>query len=464
MRDFTPRPYQIPIAQHIIRTPRCAVWADMGMGKTSAVLYALSVLDLVKPHKTLILAPLRVARSVWPQEVAKWAEFAHMRVQPILGDAGDRLAALREDADIYTINYDNLTWLAENIKGPWPYDVIVADESTRLKGYRTRQGGKRARALADKAFTRQGARFITLTGTPAPNGLQDLWGQYFFLDKGLALGRSFAAFSSRWFMRDPRGGIYGRLIPQAHARGEIEQRIRRLTISVRAEDWFKDLQNPVVRNIVVDMPEKAKKIYADFAREMYAELEAGPIEALSAAAKTIKCLQLSNGAAYIDASGQYEETHKEKLYALESVIEEAAGMPVLVAYHFKSDLARLKKHFPAGKELDKKQKTLDEWNDGRIPVLFAHPGSAGHGLNLQDGGNIIVFFGHWWDLEQRQQIIERIGPVRQLQAGHNRLVHIYNIVSRGTVDTVVLRRHETKKEIQDLLIESRRQKPEDNDD
>jgi SNF2 family DNA or RNA helicase len=178
------------------------------------------------------------------------------------------------------------------------------------------------------------------------------------------------------------------------------------------------------------------------------------VEAFSAASRTIKCLQLANGAAYVDDDGRWVDVHDAKLQALESVIEEAAGMPVLVAYHFKSDLARLQRAFPKGRVLDTESQTITDWNSGRIPVLFAHPASAGHGLNLQDGGNILVFFGHWWSLEEHQQIIERIGPTRQAQAGHNRAVFIHHIVAIDTVDELVLKRLETKREVQDLLLEA----------
>jgi SNF2 family DNA or RNA helicase len=187
---------------------------------------------------------------------------------------------------------------------------------------------------------------------------------------------------------------------------------------------------------------------------MFTELDSGhELEAFNAAARTIKCLQIANGAAYVDGgNSEWQEVHDQKLQALEEIVEEAAGAPVLVAYHFKSDLARLKKHFKQGRELDKNPKTLADWNAGKIPLMFAHPQSAGHGLNLQDGGNILVFFAHWWNLEERLQIIERIGPTRQLQAGHDRPVFIHNIIARKTVDELVIERVNTKREVQDILM------------
>jgi len=204
----------------------------------------------------------------------------------------------------------------------------------------------------------------------------------------------------------------------------------------------------------VDLPPKARKHYKEMEDAMYTELEGIELEAFNAAAKTVKCLQLAAGAAYTDDTGKWKETHKVKLEALESIIEEAAGMPVLVAYNFKSDLARLLKAFPQGRHLDKNPATIVDWNAGRIPVLFAHPASAGHGLNLQDGGNILVFFSPNWNLEEHLQIIERIGPTRQLQAGYDRPVFIHRIIARNTVDELVLERLTTKRRVQDVLLDS----------
>ena len=187
---------------------------------------------------------------------------------------------------------------------------------------------------------------------------------------------------------------------------------------------------------------------------MFAEIEGHDVEAFNAAARTIKCLQLANGAAYVDEAGNWKEVHDEKTQALESIVSEAQGAPVLVAYHFKSDLARLQRAFPQGRVLDTDPETLREWNRGRVPVLFAHPASAGHGLNLQDGGNILVYYGHWWNLEERMQILERIGPTRQAQAGHNRPVFVHNIIARDTVDEDVIARVDSKREVQEILLDA----------
>ena len=444
---------------HAISNPRCALWAGMGMGKTSSTLAVCDALLLAGlARRPLILAPLRVARSTWPGEAEKWAEFSHLRVQPIIGSAEERRAALQASADIFTINYDNLVWLVETLGEHWPFDMVVADESTRLKNFRIKQGGKRTQALSNVAHSKV-KRWINLTGTPAPNGLNDLWGQTWFLDGGYRLGRSYSDFENRWFgyqrAKDAVNAhkTFVKRVVFPHSQTEIQDRLRDICLTLDPKDWF-DLNDPIVRTVEVELPAKARKHYRDMEREMFTHLEGHDIEAFAAAAKTIKCLQMANGAAYVGESNtEWVVTHDEKIEALKSVVEEASGAPVLVAYHFRSDLARLQAAFPEARALDSSPKTIDDWNAGQIPVLLAHPASAGHGLNLQDGGNILVYFGHWWNLEERQQILERIGPMRQKQAGHERPVFVYNIVAHDTVDEVVIDRMQSKREVQDLLLE-----------
>lgn len=459
-QSFNPREYQHAIVEHQLDQPRCAIWAGMGMGKSVSTLTALDLLELTEPGPTLVLAPLRVAESTWPDEAAKWAHLRHVEVSAVVGTCKERCAALRRPASIYTTNYENLTWLVEYYGTKWPFRKVVADESTKLKSFRLRQGGKRAQSLARIAHCKVD-RFIELTGTPSPNGLQDLWGQAWFLDKGQRLGCSFKAFESRWFQCVQVGADRHavQLRPLPHAQAEIEERMRDLCLSLDARDYF-DIAEPIVNTIRVELPAKARNLYRDMEREMFLALDCGAeVEAFHAASKTIKCLQLANGAIYTDDTcNAFAEIHDLKLQALEDVIEEAAGMPVLVAYHFKSDLARLQRAFPQGRPLDKDPNTIRDWNAGKIPILFAHPASAGHGLNLQDGGNILVFFGHWWNLEEYQQIIERIGPTRQRQAGHDRPVFIHHIVAADTVDELVMARRDSKREVQDLLLDAMKRK------
>jgi SNF2 family DNA or RNA helicase len=454
-RPFVPHEYQKHIINHILAHDRCAVWAGMGLGKTSSTLTAIDALRFVEDGPILVLAPARVCQTTWPEETQKWAHTQHIKVAPVTGPMKDRLMAVAGKADVFACNYENLPWLVEHWGDRWPYKTVIADESTKLKSFRLRQGGKRAQAFARVAHTKV-KRFVELTGTPSPNGLMDLWGQVWFIDRGQRLGRTFDAFKQRWFRPHPSGFGY---IPLAHAQAEIQAALADVCLSIEAKDWF-DLKQPIVNNIVVELPSRARQAYEELEAQMFTELDSGhELEAFNAAARTIKCLQLASGAAYVgEGNKEWQDIHDQKLLALEEVIEESGGEPVLVAYHFKSDLARLKKHFPKGRELDKNPKTLTAWNKGEIPILFAHPQSAGHGLNLQDGGRTLVFFSHWWNLEERLQIIERIGPTRQLQAGHNRAMFIHNLIARDTVDEMVIERVETKREVQDILMAAMKRK------
>lgn len=452
---FKPRDYQQAIIQFIADHERCNVWSGMGTGKSVSILTALQGLALVDdPFPALVLAPLRVATSTWPGEVEKWAHLEGLRIRSATGSEAERSHLVHaKNTDVVTINYDKLPWLVDHLGPLWPFRTVIADEATRLKSFRLKQGGVRAQALGKVAHKRV-RRWVNLTGTPAPNGLRDLWGQQWFIDEGQRLGRTFGAFENRWFAtkRRPGQAFGGEVVPQAHAQEQIEQALADCTITVRAQDYL-DLP-PLIENVIeVDLPPGARRHYRELEREMFTVLAGGhEVEAFNAAAKTMKCLQAANGALYTDDQGAWKELHDEKLRALESVLEEAGGMPVLVAYHFKSDLARLQHRFPQGRVLDKDPRTIADWNAGKIPVLFAHPASAGHGLNLQDGGNIIVFFGLWWNLEEHEQIIERIGPTRQAQSGYNRPVFVHRIVARGTVDELVLQRLQTKASVQQILL------------
>jgi SNF2 family DNA or RNA helicase len=449
--DFAPRDYQQQAIAHVVAKRRCALFLPMGSGKTGAVLCALDALSLAeRPFPVLVVAPLRVAQSTWPDETQKWDNFKHLRVAPIVGDVRQRKAALNSGADIHTINFENLPWLVETVGATWPWQTVVVDEQTKLKGFRTRQGSTRARALAKVAHAKVD-RWIGLTGTPAPNGLVDLWGPTYFIDKGERLGRSFTAFSERWFTTDWTG--YG-LTPLPHAQREVEAALADVCLTVTGLP----VDEPVVNTIRVDLPAKARQIYRGMEKEFYAILSATTeVEAFNAAVKSQKLLQLACGFIY-DDDRKPHYVHDAKLDALDSVIEEAAGAPVLVAYHFRADLERLRRAYPKARELDSDPGTIRDWNAGKIPVLFAHPASAGHGLNLQDGGNILVFYSVDWNLEHHDQIIERIGPMRQKQAGHDRPVFLHYLLAGDTIDEVVVDRLRNKREIQAVLMEAMRRK------
>lgn len=428
---------------------------------TSSVLtYIDQQLIMGDERPKLVIAPLLVAKTTWEDEAMKWDHLRGVRVVPIIGTELERRRAIATKAEVYTTNYENLPWLVEYWGDRWPYETIIADESTKLKNFRTRQGGKRSQALSKVAHSKV-KNFIELTGTPAPNGLNDLWGQVWMLDAGKRLGRTYTAFQDRWF-KIPSYGDNRTPKPFDHTEKEIHAALKDICLTVNAADWV-DLKEPIVTNKYVQLPNRAMELYKQMEDEFFIELEGHGVEAANAAIKSGKLLQLAGGAVYVDPLTEsdedpraihFKEVHDAKIQALESIVNEACGMPVLVATNFKSDAVRLIKAFPKGTILTSKNGhvVMPKWNEGKIPIMFAHPASAGHGLSLQDGGNILVFFNLGWNLEHRLQIIERIGPMRQLQAGHNRPVFIYNIVGQNTIDDMVLERMDGKKSVQDVLL------------
>ena len=448
-KEFHPHDYQHEMIDFIQQTKRCALWAGMGTGKTVSTLTALDQLSLVEDvYPVLVLAPKRVAISTWGPESEKWSHLSHLRVSVVVGTAAERKAALRVDADVYTCTYDLLDWLVDEVGGAWPFKTVVADELTRLKSYRTRQGGKRAAALAKVAHTKV-ARFLGLTGTPAANGLTDQWGQAWFIDKGERLGKSFAAFEQRWF----RKGFDGfSLEPFAHSQKEIEAKLADVCLTVTGLPVDEPIRVPVY----VELDRKAREIYKRMERDFFTEIEEKGIDAANAAVKSGKLLQIANGALYTDDEQNWSVVHGHKIEALESIIAEANGAPVLVSYNFKHDLERLLKHFPKGRALDSSTRTIQLWNQGGIPLLFCHPASAAHGLSLQDGGNILARFGLGWSLEEYLQVIERIGPMRQKQSGYDRPVWDYQILAKDTLDEVVADRLVSKRSVQDSLLAAMR--------
>ena len=437
---------------HIAEHPRCAVFAAMGSGKTVATLVALQGINLLDEGAGLIIAPKRVAQTTWPKEVKKW-DGLNLTIIAIKGTPTQRARCLKRKADFYTINYEQLPWLVDHLGDRWPFRTIIADESTKLKGFRLRQGGQRTKALSKVAWRDDIARFILLTGTPTPNGLKDLWGQLWFLDKGERLGKTWDAFTSRWFR--PTWDGYG-IEPFEHSQDQIQERIADLCITVDPRDYI-PIDEVIERDIEVELPPAARLRYAEMEKMMFTELqnELGltEVEALNAASRTNKCLQMANGHAYHGEKGEWIDIHDAKLDALESIREEAGGMPLLVSYQFKADLARMKKRFPDAVTLD--DITVEQFQTGKYPMLLGHPASMGHGVDgLQDGTNILVDYSSGWNLEFDQQIMERIGPVRQMQSGLNRPVYRYRIVATNTVDELVALRRKSKASIQSILLEA----------
>lgn len=458
-RIFTPRGYQDLIESHILEHQRCAIWSFMGSGKTVATYTALDKLYMCgETRPTLVVGPLRVARDTWPNEVRKWQHLSGMSVMPIVGSEAERRMALKHDCNVYTVNFENVEWLVDLFGERWPFRTVVWDESTRLSGFRLRQGTRQARAIGRVAHTKI-KRFVELTGTPAPNGLQKLWGQLWFIDGGQRLGRTFESFKQRWFQKSYDG--FG-LMPLPSAQEQIQDLVRDVCMSVDAKDWF-DLKEPIVNNVYVDLPIKARIKYKEMEADMFTQIEGRDCEAFGAAARTNKCLQLANGAVYVDHDAdsdahprakEWREVHDVKLQALDSIVEETNGATLMVVYEFKSDLARLRKAYPKGVVLGDRDGEM-AFKAGNAPIGFAHASSVGHGVDgFQNVCYTIVFFGHNWNLETFMQIIERIGPVRQLQAGFDRRVLIYHIIACDTVDEDVMARRESKRSVQEILLES----------
>lgn len=467
LREYTPRPFAASVMEHFNDNPRCAFWGKPGVGKTILTLTHLDILHRVwgESAPTLVLAPLRVARDTWATEAGKWRHLRGLDVVPIVGDPDQRRAALRRDAPVYAMNYEQLPWLIDTLGERWPFATVVADEAVRLKGFRVQQGTARAQSLGKVSHTKI-KRFIQLTGTPASNGLKDLWGQMWFLDAGQRLGRSYSAFEARWFAYkrvvdaiSKKPGIVPVILPNAHE--EIHARLADICLTLDPKDWF-DLKEPIVNVIEVEMPASARSKYRDLERELFTMIGDTEVEVFNAAALSNKCLQLANGAMYLDperyGAGVWIEVHDEKLEALQELMDATGDDPLLVSYEFKSDRERILRRWPDALDLAV-EGDLAKAKAGEGKLWVGHPASIGEGIDgLQEHCNQVVFFGQTWRLDLHDQIIERVGPMRQMQAGKDRNVFVHYIVARGTVDQVVVARRDGKRSVQDALMSYMKEK------
>lgn len=464
MQSLKLRPYQDIAVKFLLDNQRAALWAVPGMGKTSTVLTVIEILKLAgsRLFPVLIIAPKAVCDMTWPDEVKKWEQFRDLKLVNIRGTAQQRNNAMHQPADIYCINFENVEWLVEVCGDNWPFRTVVVDEATKLKSFRydgrkkekPESGGKRAAALAKVA--RRAGRLIELTGTPAPNGLKDLWGQVWFLDYGGRLGTSYSAFLQRWFIQE----AYTRqIIPRAGAETEIQQLLSDCTLAFRAEDWF-DIQKPVVSRREVRLPDAALKLYRKMERdffikiqELQAEKRDATVTAQIALALSTKLLQIASGSV-LDDEKVGHHLHDAKLDDLESLINELGGENLIVTYQFKHEAKMVQERFPQAKVFRGRAEER-AWNDGKIPLMLLQPQSGGHGVNLQHGGRAMAFFSPFWNLELRAQVIDRIGPVRQMQSGYDRSVLVYDLAALNTLDTEVLDRVDGKKSVMDALMEAR---------
>lgn len=453
------REYQTIGRQFFDRLPRCALWALPGAGKTATVLHALADLMLVGDvERTLVIAPLRVARDVWTDEIAKWPEVEPIvgRIVPIVGTPAERRRALATPAAVHTVNYETLPWLIGETRHAWPFDTVVADEASKLRSFRVKQGGKRAHALGSFAHTKV-RRFWELTGTPSANSLAALWGQAWFLDGGQRLGRSFEAFQQRWFTYE---GDKGRsaLVPLPFAQEQITEALRDICLTIDPKDWF-DLREPIYTRVPVKLPAAARDVYRKLQKELFAELRSGRVTAFNAAAKSSKLRQIASGNVYLDErEGAWETVHTAKLEALEDLLAEL-NEPAVVAYAFVSDRLALLARLPGAVDLATSE-GLRRFKAGHAQVGIAHPQSLGHGVDgLQRVCRTTIFYSSEWDHEGRLQLLERTGPTRQHQAGLNRNVLVYDLIAAGTVDEAILGRHGSKASIQQALLDSMRVAP-----
>lgn len=442
---FVPYPYQEAAIRWVLDRPASGLFLGMGMGKTVVTLTAINELlfDRLEAARVLVIAPLRVARDTWAREAAKWDHLRRLRVSVVLGDARERLAALERPAEVYVINRENVPWLCETLFD-WPFDMVVIDELSSFKSVQA----KRFKAL--RKVRGRIRRIVGLTGTPAPNGLIDLWPQIYLLDRGERLGKTVGAYRARYFTPDRANGhiVYSyRLLPGADE--AIQARIADVCMSLRKEDYL-SLPGQLYETVEITPPPALLKQYGQFERDRIMEAMDGDgeIVALNAAALTGKLLQFANGAIY-DDNGNSHIIHNLKLDALEDLIEAANGEPVLVFYAFKHDRDRIMRRVSC-RELVTSE-AIDAWNRKEIPVAIAHPASVGHGLNLQEGGHIIIWFGLTWSLELYQQANERLN-----RPGQTHVCRIYHLVLKGTHDERVLAALERKDTSQRALIDALR--------
>lgn len=444
---FKPWNYQQYTINHILDHEASGLFLDMGMGKTVSSLTAIDdLLFLGEATKVLVIAPKRVAEDTWSTEVEKWDHLKHLRISKILGAPNKRLEAAEADADIYVTNRENVEWLVDVYFKNWKWDTLIIDELSSFKSSKA----KRFRAL--KKVRPYFKRIVGLTGTPAPNSLIDLWPQLYLLDGGERLGKTITGYRERYFVPGDRNQfvVFNYNLREG-AEEAIHNKISDICVSMKADDYL-DMPERIDNIVKIDLPKKALKEYEELEKELIIQLDDEDISASNSAVLTGKLLQMCNGAIYADETKEVINIHDEKLNALMDIIEAANGKPVLIFYSFKHDLIRikdyLKKNKIKGQELGGSE-DIKKWNDGEIPVLLLHPASAGHGLNLQYGGNIIVWFGLTWSLELYQQACARL-----YRQGQKESVVIHHIIARSTVDEDVMKALQGKELNQNLLLEA----------
>lgn len=436
--------YQNRATNHIIDNTHSGLFLDMGLGKTVSALTAMNTLmfEEFEIDKALVVAPKRVAENVWTDEVEKWEHLQHLKMSIIAGTEKQRRTALAKEADIYTIGRDNVAWLCGLYGGDTlPFDMLIIDESSSFKNH------KSLRFKALRAVQPSFDRIVLLTGTPAPNGLIDLWSQLYLLDRGQRLGKFITRYREEYFRPNQRNGaiIYNYKI-QDTGKERIYDKIQDICISMKSEDYL-ELPGRINNYIKIKFPEEIQKKYDEFEKEQILELyeDGEEITALNAAALSNKLLQFANGAVY-DENKDWHEVHKLKLEACKEIIENAGGKPVLIAWTYRHDLYRLLDYL---KEYKPKELNIKDWNAGKIQVMLMHPASGGHGLNLQSGGNIIVWFGQTWSLELYQQFNARLD-----RQGQKEVTIINHLIGIKTIDQDVIKATDRKSKGQEGLMQA----------
>jgi len=440
---YNPHQYQEYATNKILGQEAVGLFLDMGLGKSVITLTAIDQLlfNYFDISKVLVIAPLRVAQKTWSDEIKKWDHLKHLRISKVLGSEKQRLAALQVKADIWIINRENVEWLADLYGKDWPFGMVVIDELSSFKSSKA----KRFRALRKVRPCIK--RIVGLTGTPAPNGLIDLWPQVYLLDQGERLGKTVTGYRSRYFEPGKRNRtVIFSWDPKPGAEEAIYSKLEDLCVSMSAEDWLQ-MPERIDREVKVQIPEAARAKYDQLERDLLLPFAGGDITADTMAILSNKLLQMANGAVY-DENGSTREIHQAKLEALDDILEAANGQPVLVFYNYQHDRDRILNHISAARVLDTEE-DIEQWNQGKIPVMLAHPASAGHGLNLQAGGNIIVWFGLTWSLELYQQANARL-----YRQGQEKSVIIHHLVAEETIDEDVMSALAGKDVSQKALLEA----------
>lgn len=440
---YVPHDYQTYATEFIEEHPVAAVLLDMGLGKSVITLTAIKnlCLDTFEVQKILVIAPLRVARDTWKAELEKWEHLRCIKYSVAVGTEAERKAALQKPANLYIINRENVGWLIEQSGLPFDYDMVVIDELSSFKSHQA----KRFRSLMKVRPTVK--RMVGLTGTPSSNGLMDLWAEFRLLDMGKRLGRFITHYRDEFFRPDKRNGqVIFSYKPKDGAEEEIYRRISDITISMKSTD-FLQMPECVINEVEVSLSDKEMKMYNGLKKDLVLAIANKEIDAVNAGALSNKLSQMANGAVY-DEDKNYIEIHDRKLDALEDLIEQSNGKPVLVAYWFKHDLERIKKRFTV-REI-KTSKDIVDWNNGSIPVAVIHPASAGHGLNIQEGGSTLIWFGLTWSLELYLQTNARLWR----QGQKSKTVVIHHIITKGTTDEQIMKALRTKETTQDALMEA----------